>query len=533
MNEDFEKDVELVPDPSRIVEGLRDTGYDFNTALADIVDNSISAGATKIDVRINLNPNNEVNVYIADNGCGMNFDDLKNAMTYGSKERIDPKSLGKFGLGLKTASTAFCRSLSVLSKTNTSEYNRVTWDLDYVAKVNAWKLLHDPVKQEEIDFLEMTTDGGSGTLVMWDKVDRLLKSYSNTVSFKKAFQRIISSLSNHFAMTYQRFLDSEYTDNPITLTLNGDVIAPWDPLCLKEEKTEILHDKDHKVKFEEEGEELSFHLKAAILPRVEDWSSSEAHSKARINNDNEGFYVYRENRLIYHGDWLGMFTNDPHYALLRIEFSFNHELDELFNVDIKKSQIKLNEDIYDYLKTKFLPAPRQRASELYRATAAKKQEKSGEDKHKKANKTIEEKGKEVEKSRVEIIDKDNGTVKIHNSNGSSTGKLIILDLDEKSNHRVIAKALEEDTFLWKGTIANQEHAVIINTSHPFYSKIYEKVQNSDVVAGIDYLLWSLAESELSTVDDKCKEQYEDMRFQTSKILKKLLEEIPENDDEVL
>ena len=101
----------LPPDPERIMEGLRDTGYNFNTAIADIVDNSIAADADKIDITIDFNPHKDLTIYIADNGTGMNYDDLQNAMRYGSRRRSDPGSLGKFGLGLKTGSTAFCRCL--------------------------------------------------------------------------------------------------------------------------------------------------------------------------------------------------------------------------------------------------------------------------------------------------------------------------------------------------------------------------------------------------------------------------------------
>lgn len=103
-------DFELLPDPERIVNGLRDTGYNFNTAIADIVDNSIAANASKINIDVDMDPDMNVRVYIADNGCGMDLEGLKNAMKYGSKERSEKNSLGKFGLGLKTASTAFVKS---------------------------------------------------------------------------------------------------------------------------------------------------------------------------------------------------------------------------------------------------------------------------------------------------------------------------------------------------------------------------------------------------------------------------------------
>ena len=113
-----QEEMELLPDPERIVNGLRDTGYNFNTAIADIVDNSIAAEATKVAIDVNMLPDMSIQVYIADNGTGMDKDGLINAMKYGSKAREEKHSLGKFGLGLKTASTAFCRQLSCRTKRN-------------------------------------------------------------------------------------------------------------------------------------------------------------------------------------------------------------------------------------------------------------------------------------------------------------------------------------------------------------------------------------------------------------------------------
>lgn len=518
----------LTPDPARIMESLRDTGYDFNTAMADLVDNSIAAGATKIDVEINLSPNNEVTVYIADNGCGMNFDELKNAMTYGSAKRPDPSSLGKFGLGLKTASTAFCRRLSVLSKSSTSKYNKVRWDLDYVVQVNEWELTNEPLNQEEIDLLELVTEGSSGTLVIWEKVDRLLKSYSSDGALKNAYKRIVANLTNHFSLVYQRFIDKEFSSKPIEIVVNNVLIEPFDPFCRTEKNRKVLVSKTVPVEMPN-GEKKSFDISAILLPRVDEFSSSEAHSKARINNDNEGFYIYRENRLIHHGDWLGIFTNDPHYALLRIEFSFNHELDELFNIDIKKSRIALNEDIYDYLKNRFLPSPRQEANDLYRATQAKKSKDKNKDSHSKSNNTIAANASQMVNSKVDIIDKSNDVVKISNENGSFVGKLKIIDLEDKGNCRVYPEQKMGNPYLWEGSLINGEHAVSINTTHPFYPKVYAKIDNSDVIAGIDYLLWALAEAELSTYSDEVKQQYEDMRYQVSKNLKKLVDTLPDPD----
>lgn len=520
------EEIILAPDPARIMEGLRDTGYDFNTAIADLIDNSIAANAKKISVQVRLDPNNEPLVYIADDGCGMDFEGLKNAMKYGSKERPNPSSLGKFGLGLKTASTAFCRSLSVLSKTNSSEYNKVCWDLDHVVSVNKWELLKEEPSDEEIDLLESISNGKSGTLVIWKKVDRLFKTYSSTTSLKKAHQRTVDNLSHHIAMVYQRFLDSSFTKNPVSIRLNDVEIYAWDPFCKKEINREVLAEKNNKVKLPDDSEK-SFHLSAVLLPRKEDWSSPDAYKEARINNDNEGFYIYRENRLIYYGDWLGIFTNDPHISLLRVEFSFDHSLDELFNVDIKKSRIILNEDIWEYLKNSFLPAPRQRANDLYRSTVRKKVTEDLKDTHKKSNVTINDNANVLVNSKIEVIDKTTDTVKITNTNGSMVGKLKIIDTDDQTKLRVIPEEKYDDTFVWEGALANQEHAVIINTKHPFYTKVYSKIDNTDVITGLDCLLWALAEAELSTINDEVKQQYEDMRYQVSKSLKKLCETLPD------
>ncbi len=201
-------DIYLPPDPERVVEGLRDTGYSFNTALADIIDNSIAANATKIDITVNLNPRGELTVYVADNGTGMDEDGLKNAMRYGSKEREDPRSLGKFGLGLKTGSTAFCRCLSVVSRgAGDDTVRKVQWDLDYIARTNGWNLRNPIPTEEEIKKLDATAKGGTGTLVIWERIDRLLKNYKSKGSQKKALKKITDDLLFHISMVYQRFLD--------------------------------------------------------------------------------------------------------------------------------------------------------------------------------------------------------------------------------------------------------------------------------------------------------------------------------------
>ncbi|RMH15384.1 MAG: ATP-binding protein, partial [Gammaproteobacteria bacterium] len=172
--------VENPPDPARTIEGLRDTGYRFETAIADIIDNSIAAKASVVDLKITMDYGGNIRVSIADDGIGMNRDELINAMRYGSPARPDPSSLGKFGMGLKTASTAFCRRLSVTSRSSGEMAPlKATWDLDHVVGTGKWELLLSEPSSEEQKHLDEIAPGHSGTVVVWEKVDRLLKSYAN------------------------------------------------------------------------------------------------------------------------------------------------------------------------------------------------------------------------------------------------------------------------------------------------------------------------------------------------------------------
>lgn len=172
--------VTLIPDPGVLIEGLRDTGYDFNTALADVIDNSVDAQASLVDVRVQIIPDGSPSIIITDDGIGMDKDELLEGMQYGSKNKDkDPKRLGKFGLGLKTASTAFCRRLSVISRKDiNAPFVMATWDLDQVVKDGAWHLLvsetEDDIPVTYMQILSTVTNGsGHGTLVTWEKVDRL------------------------------------------------------------------------------------------------------------------------------------------------------------------------------------------------------------------------------------------------------------------------------------------------------------------------------------------------------------------------
>ena len=526
-----ENEIICPPDPERIVEGLRDTGYTFNTAIADIIDNSIAAKATKVDLRIDMNPAGEITVYVADNGTGMDAAGLKNAMTYGSKVREDLGSLGKFGLGLKTASTAFCRSLSVVSRSEDGQVRKAQWDLDYVAMVHEWKLKMPEATYDEIDLLNATAGDGTGTLVVWEKVDRLLKNYSNKGNARNAFNRKIENLRFHVAMVYQRFLDTSDTRaENISISINSVNVEAWDPFARSEELTEVLAEDSVDVEIEDNSSS-SFQLKSYMLPNKDSFSTTKAKNDAKISNDMQGFYVYRENRLIHYGDWLGLFINEPHGSLLRVEFSFDHTLDIAFNVDIKKSRILPAEEIIDYLK-QFIQPSRRAAEERYRHGTARDISKKAEkrDAHAESNRNIDEKAKSVEGAKITVTNPNEVT--IENQNGIFAHKITVLSSPKPGQIRVIPRETLEYGQLWEPCIVDGKHAVQINQSHPYYQKVYSPILAQNVmVTGMDALLWALAEAEHKTYNEEVKEHYEEMRISVARILKTLVADLPDPEED--
>lgn len=532
----------LNPDAARVMDGLRDTGYTIYTAIADVIDNSIAANATVVNVLLQADNNKKINLYISDNGHGMDAEGLENAMTYGSQKRNDSHSLGKFGLGLKTASTAFCKSLSLLSKTGDSDYHKVTWDLDHVAKVNKWELLEVDCIRDEIDLLEDVTDGGSGTLVIWDKVDRLLnKDYSN---FNAAFTRLVNGVKFHLSMVFQRFLDENNTCvKNVRIIVNQDELKPWDPFCLSEMRrmedgtldkqgTILVGNKDFKL--EDEGGRVvsAFDLKAWVLPRKEFFSSNEAYSSAKISNAMEGFYVYRENRLIYYGDWLGIHISDPHFSLLRLDLSFDSSFDDFFNVDIKKSKVTLNEYVAEEIK-EYLNVPRKLAEDRYRKGQVDKSGKCAPSNHAPSNKSIDDLVPSLP-GRTPTIEPIQGTdqVQITPTNGErafQTGTIKIVVDTQNDQCRVIPVPSIDGNMLWEPSVTDQgKHAVSINMGHAYYQKIYaQNMDNPNLIIGMDSLLWALAEAEMRICNDETKETFEELRNEVSRCLKKLVSQLPE------
>lgn len=518
------------PDPERIVEGLRDAGYEFATAVADLIDNSIAADAQVVDVMIRMDLAGSTRLAIADDGYGMNRDDLINAMRYGSKKRSDPSSLGKFGLGLKTASTAFCRRLSVTSRSGgTEEAICASWDLDHIARAGSWELLLSPADEETLAHLNRIAPDHPGTVVVWENVDRLLgKNYDQPggKAAQRALQKKADELRDHVAMVYQRFLDpSDARARSLRIAINGTDVVAWDPFASGESEmvaSELVPvEMGNKVQAE-------FSVRAFVLPRKEEFASPERAAIARVGNERQGIYIYRENRLIHNADWLGMFTKEPHYSLIRVEFSFGHRLDEAFHIDIKKSQIILNEELWDFLKETFLPAPRRAAEQRSRQGQRRQIEKASVSAHDASNAAIADKAAGLDSTKVTVLDASKGEVEIENAQGRTTIRLKVGSARKPGEVYVQPVESIDDGLLWEPALLDGKKAVRVNVGHPYYHKVYVPNLASGVtIQGMDSLLWALATAELSTLNQATKQYFSDLRFEVARLLRRLVEDMPE------
>lgn len=527
--------LDVPPDPERIIEGLRDTGYEFNTSMADVIDNSIAAQAKNIEVTVAMDFGGNILVSVIDDGVGMDRDGLINAMRYGSKRRADQASLGKFGLGLKTASTAFCRRLSVISRSQTvSDVLKATWDLDHIAAVGRWELKLGSAVPEEIKLLNTVAIDQSGTVVLWENVDRLLKAYAvpDGKAAKAALKRYVNDLRFHVSMVYQRFLDvNDKRATDVSIRVNGEKVLPWDPYCVTETKAPIA-EKVQKVEIGE-TENAEFTVRAYILPRKDEFSDQTTVKEARLTNDMQGLYVYRENRLIHGPDWLEMYSKEPHMSLCRIELSFDYKLDDAFQVDIKKSRILLDNSLYDWMQ-KFLQGPRREGQERYRKGVAATITGTAALIHAVSNNAIHAKAENLKTAVVTEVDGATGDVTISNKNGVTKLKIKLVEQKNSGECHVQSVDSLQDGVLWEPAFIDGNQAVRINTGHPYYHKVYVPNKQSGVtIQGLDSLIWGLCAAELGNVSENNKRNFEEMRYEVSRILRRLVEDMPEPlEDEV-
>jgi len=343
------------PDASSMIETFRAIGYSIETAVADIVDNSISAGAKNIRVNYNWKGENTI-INIMDDGIGMNNDELIQAMRPGSKHPLQIRSvkdLGRFGLGLKTASFSQTKKFSVISKRKDYETVFWAWDLDHVNQTKSWELIRYIPDETGINRLKGLE---SGTCVVWYCLDRLLANTKeeDAEAFGK-FMEVMERVKKHLEMVFHRFLEQ----GKIKIFIQDREIKSWDPFLRGENGAQPCAEE-----YLDNGEIL---VEGYILPhksKISEQTFKKA-SGPKGWNAQQGFYIYRNERLLVAGSWLGMFKKEEHYKLCRIKIDLPNTVDDKWQIDIKKSIARPPLKIQNQLKA-YASDIRAHAAEVYR-----------------------------------------------------------------------------------------------------------------------------------------------------------------------
>ncbi|GAX46706.1 ATP-binding protein [Pseudolactococcus reticulitermitis] len=328
------KTIILVPDASNLIESQRSIGYTFETAVADIIDNSISANAKYIDV---LFENENRYVAIIDNGYGMSEEELISAMKYGSKSILEERhknDLGRFGLGLKMASFSQCRKLTVVSCEENGEMSGAVWDLDIISKTNDWTL--KILSREDISNIlieKSVSNFESGTVVIWEKFDK--------ISDKRQFDELLSKTDLHVSLVFHRYLEKN-----LAIKFNGRQLLPVDPYFTKNKATQPL--EEESIRFSDRR----ITVKPYIIPYQNRLSQEEKRflEKYYEFNINQGLYIYRNRRLITWGKWFNVARSNELSNLAKIRIDLPNSMDDSWEIDVKKSTLNIPVGIKTQLK---------------------------------------------------------------------------------------------------------------------------------------------------------------------------------------
>lgn len=321
------------PNLSNFVKSLRDVGYTFEIAVADILDNCITAKASEVKIYTIADP--DIIFSILDNGIGMSEKQLVEAMRLASKdpEEVREKTdLGRFGLGLKTASFSQCRKLTVIS-TKDNVVSARQWDLDVISEKNEWLLITPELEElQDLPQYDELLKSKHGTLVVWENIDKFKK---------EGFANEIDKLRKHIALVFHRFLEKGGKLKSLKIVVNYNPIKAFNPFNASHPATQ--EGTSEKIKLFDS----TVTIQPFILPHhsklsqqeYEQYATEEGYTKS------QGFYLYRSDRLLIYGTWWGLHRAIDAHKLVRVKIDISNDQDSYWGIDIKKSTAKPNQQI--------------------------------------------------------------------------------------------------------------------------------------------------------------------------------------------
>jgi Histidine kinase-, DNA gyrase B-, and HSP90-like ATPase len=341
----------ITPSAARLTESLRDIGYDFPSAVADIVDNSVMAGATHIDVTIEF-AGEDSYVAVSDDGEGMTGNGLIEALRYGSRRSYGRSDLGRYGLGLKTASMSQCRSVTVLSCRHAAPDNVSTGmlDLDLISEWDEW-LIFEPSTAPVIEKSVKRLLSEPGTVVIWRKLDRVLPEKRPDGGWaRRRIDALAIKTAEHLGIVFHRYLEGA-VGSGLVITVNGSKVKPWNPFAPTEAATTELAMQRFQLTVGDVSGPVA--LRRFVLPARDEFSSAEEFERysGPLNwNRQQGIYVYRAGRLVQWGGWNGIRGIDEHTKLARASVDFDTDLDSVFNINVAKMRVTLPPQIRQMLE---------------------------------------------------------------------------------------------------------------------------------------------------------------------------------------
>lgn len=346
------------PNPEFLIKSIAEQGYSLETALADLMDNSVTANATRIEVLTKVDAEPFI-LFIADNGDGMDEKSLKKNMQFPSRspeETRDTSDLGRFGLGLKTASFSQTRIFTVLSKKKGSDkFFGLTWDVNHLKKSGKWEMILN--SEEEIsniveqyssiskEHLNNSSEFIPNTIVVWKGLYKF-ENYVNEKNKQDALKlEITNTTSEYLSIVFHKFMERQ--NNRLQIRINNTIVIPFNPFPAENSKLRALEPLQKEV-----GNDF-VKIQGFVLPNTSIKDDSNTWTpKNKSLMDMEGLYIYRANRLILFGGWNGLIKKMPRLQLGRLKIDIGNKVDHLFHLNVAKSQINIPHD----LKNAFLRA---------------------------------------------------------------------------------------------------------------------------------------------------------------------------------
>lgn len=521
--------IQILPDAVRTLRGLAHQGYTPPVAIADIIDNSLAAGASEVRVEFKERPDGTFIVRIQDNGCGMSGEELKRAMQIGSSSEMARTALSVYGMGLKAGSLSFSDSFNVITR---NQPRGDTWvaryDMDEQAE-NPWSITFGHPGGKTLERIDSQLGPGTGTIVEWERADFKDVDMDARKMRVKPISDVQAATENYLGLVFNRYMSGDADGYaPVSIYVNDKQLEPFNPVAqeyLDEEWRPIVDQLSVKISTSEGIVEVPYTMTTYMI------SDTVSKNESRLGMRDQGIFPYRHDRLLQAPSWLGVATFHPDLNVARVVLDLPATLDSILRTDMKKSGLALPQQMIQPMKEKF-DEYRLRMKRLKtQRREAKRKLVDTSRVHDKSNKVLREASEYIE--RPTIAFDSTGAATVMTRFGESRTELSQIFAGDSSGSRIETVNSLDQGVLFEPRWNGSEAVIFLNKSHPFYQKIYFACLGDELaIQGLDFLIHSMCHAELLTRVDRAIEQFRRMRLEMSEMLRQYVAEIDSPGDAV-